>query len=102
MFGIGIRATGGHESDQPITTFRDRLDEAWLLRIITEDSTQFRDGTRQDVVGHKRVWPDGQYQTFFRNDLTRMRGKEHQHLHHLGFQANSTGRSSDAFSDGST
>src|SRR4029453_714469 len=65
-----------------------------------EDSTQLRDGTRQDVVGDKRVWPDSLYQTFFRNDLTCMRGKEHQHLQDLWFQANSTGRSSYAVQRG--
>jgi hypothetical protein len=48
----------------------------------------------------KGVRPDGLDQAFFRNDLTRMRGKEHEHLHDLGFQANRTGRSSDAVQRG--
>jgi hypothetical protein len=77
-----------------LSTFRDRLDDARLFGIITEDSTQLRDGTRQDVVRDKHVWPDGLYQAFFRNDLARMRGQQHQNLHHLGFQANGTGWSS--------
>jgi hypothetical protein len=79
---------------QPIATFRNRLDEACVFGVITQDSTQFRDGARQDVVSDKYVGPDGLYQTFFGDDLTGVSGKQHQYLHHLGFQANGTGRSS--------
>ena len=53
-------------------------------------------GTRQNVVSDERVRPDRLNQAFFSNDLTRVRGEEHQHLHHFGFQANRTGRSRDA------
>ena len=35
---------GGNPRNQPIAALRDRLDEARLLGIVTEDSTQFRDG----------------------------------------------------------
>src|SRR4029453_19417289 len=41
-----VRTGGNHPSDQPIATFRDRLDEAGLFWIITEDSPQRRGGPR--------------------------------------------------------
>ena len=91
-----LRTAGGHGSNQPIAAFRDRLNDARLLGIIAEDATQLRDRARQDVVGDKRVGPDGPYQAFFGHDLTRVRGQEHQHLHHLGFQAHGARRSGDA------
>ena len=82
---------GGNTSNQPIAALRDRLDEACLFDIVTEDPTQFRDGTRQHVVADEGVGPDSPHQAFLGHDLTGVRSKAHEHLHDLGFQANDAG-----------
>ena len=46
---------------------------------------------RQHVVADKGVGPDRPHQAFFGHDLTGLRGKAHEHLHHLGFQASGAG-----------
>ena len=98
-----VPCVGGNTSNQPIAALRDRLDEARLLGIVTEEATQFRDAARQYVVADEGVGPDGPHQAFLGHDLTGVRSKAHEHLHDLGFQANDAGGArSTLLSDGST
>ena len=70
-------------SNEAIAASRDRLDEAWLFGVITECTTQFRDGARQYVLADKRVGPDALHQSLLGNHLPGMLGQTEQDLHHL-------------------
>ena len=94
--GTVLFCVGGNPRDQPIAALRDRLDEARLPGIVTEDSSQFRDA-RVNTSSPTKV--SGQTACISRSlgtDLTGMRRKAHEHLHHLRFQANGAGGSGHA------
>ena len=95
-----FRILGGHVSDQPIAALQDGLNEARFLGVVAKDSAQFRNGSRQHVVGDERVWPHRPNQVFLGDNVTCVRGEAHQHLHHLGLQANGAGRSGHAVQRG--
>ena len=81
----------GDTRNQPIAAFRDRLNEAWLFDIVTEDAAQFRDAARQHVVADEHVGPDRSHQSVLGHDLTGLRRKAHEHLHDFWFQASGAG-----------
>ena len=63
-----------------------------MLDVVTENSSEFRDGAGQHVVADEGVGPDGPHQALLGDDLLPMLSEAQEHLHDLGFQASGAGR----------
>jgi hypothetical protein len=78
--------------NQAIPALGNRLDDPWVLRLVTEQSSQFGYGTREHVVADSGVGPDGGDEALLRHDVAGVLGQAHQHLHHLGLEPSAAGR----------
>src|SRR5215831_4628490 len=96
--GIGYRAfrrrgcgRGGlctYWCEEPIASFRDRLDDVWIAGVVVKGPAQLSDAAFQYVLSDDDVRPYGLKQLLLGQRFARVLGQAQQDFHYLGFEAN--------------